>query len=77
MIKAVFVQAGSEATELSYGLKVHSMLLAHFRLSEANVPLLEYDANSASEPFRLLNISRKPSLPPLTQEGGATHSRAP
>jgi hypothetical protein len=52
MIKAVFVQAGSDPPEMQYGEQVHSKLLSYFRLSEADVPLLEYNASSAHNPFR-------------------------
>jgi hypothetical protein len=58
-VKAVFIQAHSEEPELKFGLAVHAKLLNHFGLSEVDVPLLEYDATSASEPFRLFIGSRK------------------
>jgi hypothetical protein len=69
MIQAVFAQAGSEEGELSYGLEVHSKLLTHFGMSEADIPLLEYDATSAFVPFRPFNGSRTIGLPTPTQKG--------
>lgn len=63
MIKAVFVQAGSEESELKYGRDVHSKLLEQFGLSEADIPLLEYNVSSASEPFSALGGSRRPDSP--------------
>jgi hypothetical protein len=69
MVVAVFVQAGSEEAEVMYGLAVHSKLLAFFNLSENDVPLLEYDATSASEPFRSFGGARKST--PLVSAGEA------
>lgn len=63
MIKAVFVQTGSYESELKYGREVHSKLLAQFGLSEDDIPLLEYNATSASEPFRELGGLRRSDSP--------------
>jgi len=52
MIKAVFVQAGSDAPEEKYGEQVHNKLLMYFGLNKSDVPILEYNASSAHTPFR-------------------------
>jgi hypothetical protein len=65
MVRAVFIQAGSEEPEVKYGLAVYTKLLAYFGLSEDDVPLLKYDATSADEPFRPFNGARKMSAPPI------------
>jgi hypothetical protein len=62
MIRAVFIQTGSEESEVQHALAVHNKLLMSFGLSEADCPLIEYDATSPSEPFRPFNGSRKAAL---------------
>jgi hypothetical protein len=65
MVMAVFMQASSEETKVRYGLKVHAQLLETFWLSEDDMPLLEYDATSPSEPFRTYSGARKFAAPSI------------